>query len=93
LGPPQWIEFDLGAVRAVSGVRLWVDQDPAGVTRHRILGGEDPHPTDELAVLEGETSWGQKLEIQGDWQVRYLRVETVVSPSWVAWLEVKILLD
>jgi hypothetical protein len=90
---PQWIEFDLGEIRSFSGLRLWVDQDPSGYTRHIIYGGNEANPTQQLAVLEGETSWGQMLEVIGDWQVRYLRIETVDSPSWVAWLEVEFLLD
>jgi predicted amidohydrolase YtcJ len=90
---PQWIEFDLGEVRSLSGLRLWVDQSPEGYTRHIIYGGNGPNPTQQLAVLEGETSWGQMLEVSGNWQVRYLRIETVESPSWVAWLEVEFLFD
>jgi predicted amidohydrolase YtcJ len=90
---PQWIEFDLGEIRSISGLRLWVDQDPSGYTRHIIYGGAEPNPTQQLAVVEGETTWGQMLEVIGDWQVRYVRVETVDSPSWVAWLEVEFLLD
>lgn len=87
---PQWIEFDLGEIRTVSGLRLWVDQDPKGFTRHIVFGGPEPNPTDQLAVLEGVTTWGQELELTGSWPVRYLRIETVESPSWVGWLEVEI---
>jgi predicted amidohydrolase YtcJ len=90
---PQWIELDLGQIRSVTGLKLWVDQDPAGFTRHLILGGPDPDPAQQLAVLEGETTWGQMLEVEGDWQVRYLRIETVESPSWVAWLELEVLVE
>lgn len=87
---PQWIEFDLGEVRSVSALRLWVDQDPEGFTRHIIYGGSKPNPTAQIAVLEGVTSWGQMLEVIGPWSLRYLRIETVESPSWVGWLEIEI---
>ena len=91
--PPGWIELDLGEVREISGLRLWVDQFPAGFTRHRILGGPDPGPTTELAVIEGDTAGGDVLEIsEQSWSLRYLRIETVESPSWVAWLEVELFL-
>jgi hypothetical protein len=91
--PPQWIEFDLGQVRSLSGLMLWVDQDPSGYTHYIIYGGAEPNPTQRLTVLEGETTWGQMLEVAGDWKVRFLRIETVESPSWAAWLEVEFLFD
>jgi predicted amidohydrolase YtcJ len=87
---PQWIEFDLGEVRSVSALRLWVDQDPQGFTRHIIYGGPEPNPTEQIALLEGVTRWGQMLEVTGPWSLRYLRIETVESPSWVGWLEIEI---
>ncbi len=82
----------MGAPTRIDGLRLWVDQDPPGSTFHRILGGLTSPPTEVLAELRGETAWGDVLEVAGDWTVRYLRVETVESPSWVAWLDIKVLL-
>jgi predicted amidohydrolase YtcJ len=90
---PQWIEIDLGSVRHATGLKLWVDQDPSGFTRHRILGGERPDPTVELVRIEAETSWGKLLQVEGDWMVRFLRIETLESPSWVAWLEIEVITD
>jgi hypothetical protein len=90
-GPVQWIEIDLGTETLLEGVVLWVDQFPSGRTVHRILGGPDPEPTEVLAVAEGETAWGDAVVVDGPWTVRYLRVETVESPSWVAWLEIELL--
>ena len=90
---PQWIEIDLGSEKVVTGLRLWADQDPAGFTIHRILGGAFPGPTTELTRFEGVTSWGQMLEVTGEWNVRYLRIETLESPSWVAWLEVEVITE
>jgi len=77
----------------MTGLRLWADQDPAGFTIHRILGGAFPGPTTELTRFEGVTSWGQMLEVTGEWNVRYLRIETLESPSWVAWLEVEVITE
>lgn len=90
-GAPQWIELDLGAEVDVERLVLWVDQDPGGFTDHRVLGGLEPDPTDELARLSGDTDWGQRLEVEIGRTVRYLRVETVASPSWVAWLEILVI--
>ena len=87
----QWIELDLGEELAVGGIRLWVDQYPAGFTSHRILGGPNPDPTEVLAVLDGDTTSGDLLEANGLWAgIRYLRIETTESPSWVAWFEIEV---
>ena len=90
-GAPQWIELDLGVEVDVERLVLWVDQDPGGFTDHRVLGGLEPDPTDELARLSGDTDWGQRLQVEIGRTVRYLRVETVTSPSWVAWLEILVI--
>lgn len=88
--PPGWIEIDLGKEQTVTQVNLWVDQDPAAVTSHRILGGVEPAPTGVLGSLEGQTTWGQILTIEGEWTIRYLRVETLVSTPVFGWLEIQI---
>jgi len=88
--PPGWIEIDLGAETAVTQVNLWVDQDPAALSRHRILGGDEPAPTEVLGTLEDETTWGQVLSIEGNWTIRYLRVETLESTPAYGWLEIEV---
>jgi hypothetical protein len=88
--PPQWIEVDLGAATPISRITLVVDQSPAGHVVHRILGGPEADPTTELAVIDSDAGYGDVLEVTGEWTVRFLRVETVSSPSWVAWLEIEV---
>jgi predicted amidohydrolase YtcJ len=88
-GPEQWIEIDLGEQREVTCVRLLVDQYPAGHTIHRVDGGSHPQPERQLGVLEAVTEYGDWLELSGSWDIRYLRVTTLESPSWVAWLEIE----
>src|SRR2546426_7102453 len=39
VGPPQWIQLDLGEPTTVSGVLLDVGQTPDGPTIHQIYGG------------------------------------------------------
>ena len=85
--------LDLGADRRVTALRLLVDQDPAGFTRHVVLAGREPSPTTEVAELAGDTRHGQLLEVDLDVRARYLRVETLESPSWVGWLEIEVLSD
>lgn len=86
--PAQWIEVDLGEQTVVSCVRLLTDQFPAGFTVHRINGGDHPNPGRELATVEGLTDDQQWIQIEGDWEFRYLRVTTLESPSWVSWREI-----
>ncbi|CAN5654603.1 hypothetical protein BH24ACT5_BH24ACT5_16190 [soil metagenome] len=88
-GPEQWIEIDLGQERSVTCLRLLVDQFPAGPTVHRVTGGNHPDPGAELAVIDSTTEYGQWLELSGSWTVRYLRITTLASPSWVSWLEIE----
>lgn len=87
---PQWIELDLGEVKEVNSLRLMADQSPDGFTIHELYGGMDPEPTDLISRLEGETAWGDWIEFEVGASVRYLRVLTVDSPSWVAWLEIEV---
>ena len=87
---PQWIELDLGSAVAVERLVLWVDRAPGGHTEHRIYGGPDPDPSEQLAVVAGNTDWGDRLKAEIGRTVRYLPIETVVSPSWVAWLEIEV---
>ena len=92
--PPQWIEIDLGEPATIRLIRLVTSQSPAGTTRHQVWLG----PTlDELYLaytFEGETADSQALEfipeapIDG---VRYVRVVTKSSPSWVGWREIEVL--
>jgi hypothetical protein len=92
-GPPAWIEIDLGAGVSVSEVRLTVSQSPAGQTHHRVTcsgdGGANPvvlsdiqRSTDELDVLV--------VSVDVAATCRFIRIETLASPSWVAWREIEV---
>lgn len=92
-GPPQWIEIDLGASVDIGRLVLTVAQYPAGATVHRIWGRAEAGEERLLETLRGETMDGQSLEAHPDpaWAgIRYLRIETTGSPSWVAWREIEI---
>lgn len=90
-----WIELDLGREVTVQSLFLLVNQLPEGQTTHEIWGG----PTSSeaamvrLDVLSGYTKVGDLLvskspSLSGYERVRYLRVKTTNSPSWVSWVEV-----
>jgi hypothetical protein len=94
-GPLQWIEIDLGAEFTLSEIRLTVSQYPEGRTIHHIMGkGADTG--DQFILLhtfEGNTRDGDELVFKNEdmsTKIRYIRVETVVSPSWVAWREIEV---
>ena len=92
-GPPAWIEIDLGEARALSLIRLYVGQSPEGATEHRVYGRADAGGAGTLlGTLAGATSDYQVLELAAaGWSpVRFVRIETVASPSWVAWREIEI---
>jgi hypothetical protein len=93
-GPPAWIEIDMGEAHALSLIRLYVAQSPPGPTEHRIYGRTDVGSELRLlGVLAGSTSDYQVLELGAvsDWPaVRFVRIETAASPSWVAWREIEI---
>jgi hypothetical protein len=92
--PPAWIEIDLGRAVAVTEIRLTVAQSPVGVTEHRIWGrAVDAGELVLLGTLSGQTTDSQSLRLTspGTWPaVRWLRVETTASPSWVAWREIEV---
>ena len=73
-------------------IYLAVDQFPAGDTRHRLLlAGADGVFTlaDEF---EGRTEPGDVLSFRPPVPVtaRFVRVETLSSPSWVGWHEIQV---
>jgi RHS repeat-associated protein len=88
---PQWLQLDLGQPSSVSRVRLLVNQDPPGNTTHQVWGGPSPGSLTLLGTLSGHTQTGQWLELSAAAQgVRYVRVTTTGSPSWVGWSEAEV---
>ncbi len=92
---PQWIQIDLGAPYSIGRIRLLVAQLPAGYTDHRVwvrgaAPGDQEHLLHEFA---GETTDSEALDytptkpLAG---IRYIRVETTASPSWIAWKEIEV---
>jgi hypothetical protein len=88
---PQWIEIDLGAPVALGSLRLTVAQYPDGPTVHELYGGTTSPATTLLHTFSGSTAEGQVLTqtFSSPPTVRYLRVLTTGSVSWVSWREVE----
>ncbi|HSB90315.1 MAG TPA: discoidin domain-containing protein [Anaerolineales bacterium] len=91
--PTQWIEIDLGATYDLDRLILTVAQTPAGNTVHQVFGRGDEGNYRLLHEFRGDTSDGQLLDVapMAAWDaVRYLKIETSESPSWVAWREIAV---
>jgi hypothetical protein len=89
--PSQWVEYDFGTAVTVDTLKLVVEQTPSGDTVHHVKGGDSPTALNQLTSVTGHTVNGQKLKVNlNSPKIRYLRIETVQSPSWVAWREIKI---
>lgn len=93
--PPQWLELSLASVApAGSEIRLTVAQSPGGASEHRLYGGPTADALVLLNTFAGVTADGDQLRFvlgPGAPAVQVLRIETVSSPSWVAWREVQVL--
>jgi F5/8 type C domain len=90
---PQWIQFDLGGLYALSDVKLLTEQTPSGYTSHAFTGLDiNGNTIAQFGSLQGNTSDDQWLDfpISNQTPVRYLRIQTVQSPSWVAWREIQV---
>lgn len=89
---PQWIELDLGAPLGVSYILLKAAQSPGGNAHHKIYAGNFPNPT--TLVDEFSETYIDRQRIVRSFptslQVRYIRIETVSSTSWVAWYEIQV---
>ncbi len=88
---PQWIAIDLGEPKTITGIHLNVAQDPEGRTIHRVLG-KAPNGDDQLLhEFDGETIEAQILSYfpPEPWtDIEFIKIETVLSPSWAAWREI-----
>ncbi|MGB8665687.1 MAG: amidohydrolase family protein, partial [Serratia inhibens] len=89
---PQWIEIPLPEPTPLTSIQLVVDQFPAGPTTHVISGRTEDGSLVEIATITGTTEMFDTIEITVDDQtpLAAVRVETTVSPSWVAWREIRI---
>jgi regulation of enolase protein 1 (concanavalin A-like superfamily) len=91
---PQWIEVDLGEPAVIELIRLVIAQSPAGETRHQIWVGPTQNALRLVHTFEGNTADMQALEFRPEAHledVRYVRVVTTASPSWVGWREIEVI--
>lgn len=95
--PTQSIEVDLGASYAIEEIALSVAQLPDGHTVHRVYGRADAnHDETLLHEFAGTTRDSEVLSFTPPPEtanLRFIRVETIDSPSWVAWREIAVYLQ
>jgi tetratricopeptide (TPR) repeat protein len=93
---PQWIELDLWANQVIAEVRLLPSQSPAGKTIHRLLA-KGPATDDQYVLLHtfegwtGDNNWLIFKLPEPLHGIRYIRIETMSSPSWVSWREIEVI--
>jgi hypothetical protein len=91
--PPQWIEIDLGSAQRVDEVNLGITQLPDCQTVHRLSARQTAtEPYTLLHEFSGFTIDQQNLRhvLSVPTKLRYVRVETTSSCSWVGWREVEV---
>jgi hypothetical protein len=93
-GPPQWIQVRLKAPATVTAIELTVAQSPDGRTVHRVEAVLADGSRVTIHRFSGNTAEGDVLRATFDppiHDVVAIRVTTLVSPSWVAWHEIRVL--
>ena len=91
---PQWIQLDLGQPSTIGRIRLVISQSPAGDTRHQVYAGTTLGSLVLVHTFEAYTTDGQVLEFTPGLpleNIRYIRVVTGMSPSWIGWKEIEVL--
>ena len=92
--PPQWILIDLGATYTIGEIRLTVGQWPAGDTVHQIWVGRTQDSMQLVQEFKGHEydydvlNFVPSTPLQN---IRYVRIDTSESPSWVSWREIEVL--
>ncbi|WP_415062525.1 hypothetical protein [Bdellovibrio sp.] len=97
VGTDSWIQVDLGKNHYVHEIYLAVAQLPNGETTHEIWAGPTSSESSmvKLHVFSQNTSDGQILYLANSTlharsDIRYIKIKTTKSPSWVAWQEILI---
>jgi hypothetical protein len=94
--PVAWIEIDFGKPVTPKTIRLMASQLPnTGHTVHTVYGrakGKGKGKEVILYKFDGTTNNGEWMSwpLAKSGPIRYLRIETTSSPSWVSWIEIEV---
>jgi F5/8 type C domain len=93
-GPVQWIQVDLQGTYRVTEIRLLVAQYPAGNTTHRVqVRASSTGAYETVYEFQGSTNDNDWLVFKPDMpleNIGQIRIQTIASPSWVAWKEIQV---
>jgi hypothetical protein len=92
--PTQWIDIDLGAPYSIGEIRLTVGQWPAGATMHQVWVGTTRDAFKQVYEFSGREFDFDMLNFiptKPLQDIRYVRIVTTESPSWVSWREIEVL--
>jgi len=93
-GPVQWIQIDLLGSYRITEIRLLVAQYPAGSTTHRLqVRASSGAAYETIHEFQGSTTENDWLVFNPEVpleNVSQIRIQTIVSPSWVAWKEIQV---
>jgi hypothetical protein len=89
---PAWISVDLGSISSVSHIVFYVSQAPAGNTEHEVYSSIDGINWQIVETINLYTE--NAMEFTRNYTnlngIRYLKILTISSPSWVAWYEISV---
>ena len=92
--PRHFIEIYLNQPTTISMLRMLVSQDKAGWTTHWIWGKDSMGKFRLLQEVGSETADMDVIDVipETPWEnITMIRIETIKSPSWVAWREIEII--
>lgn len=91
---PAWIRFDLGhTAPPIERLELLPSMEPkTGTVEHRIRVGQTASSLDTVAIIGGpcrDREW-IRCKFPQARRARFVEIFTTKSPSWVAWIRVRI---
>jgi hypothetical protein len=93
-GPVQWIQIELQGSYRITEIRLIVAQYPAGNTIHRVqVRSSSEGAFETVHEFNDSTNEGEQLVFEPNTpidNVSQIRIQTIASPSWVAWKEIEV---
>lgn len=92
--PTQYIEIDLGKAYSIGEIRLTIGQWPDGKTVHQLWAGSNRDSLQLVQEFSGYTYDYDVLDFTPAAalkNIRYVRVVTTESPSWVSWREIEVI--
>ncbi len=92
-----WIEVDLGKPYDITSIELLIDQSPNGQTTHEVWLSNSPIRTNRsgavlLTTATGNTNKHDLLTqpVPGTDKAQFVQINTTNTPSWVAWMAIRI---